>query len=247
MLPTQSASEPQSKSRFVRDLFAAVAPTYDLLNTLLSLGLHTGWRRAAARATRVSPGGTALDVATGTADLALELQRRVGPSGRVVGVDFCAPMLALGKRKCDRRQPGLGGTAPSLLLGDALSLPLADGLCDTATIAFGLRNTADVPRCLAEMARAVRPGGTVVILEFALPRLRILRAVYLLYFDHLLPAIGKLVHGKRESYQYLPDSVKRFATREELKRLMQAVGLREVTVRDLALGIVALHVGTKAG
>lgn len=235
------------KSRYVRGLFSAVAPTYDLLNTILSFGLHKGWRRQGAREAALGPGGSALDVATGTGDFALELLRWVGPEGRVTGADFCAPMLHLARRKAEARASrGRSGSGRlHLLLGDALALPFPDGTFDAATIGFGLRNTADTQQCLAEMVRVVRTGGRVVVLEFATPPNLLFRAIYFLYFDHILPLIGRLVHGHRESYQYLPDSVKRFADRGQLRAMMEQAGLSEVRIRDLTLGIVALHSGTK--
>jgi demethylmenaquinone methyltransferase/2-methoxy-6-polyprenyl-1,4-benzoquinol methylase len=230
---------PEDKARHVQRLFSSVAPTYDLLNAVLSFGLHRRWRKRAAEECRLQPGGIGLDVATGTGDFALELRRRVGPMGRIVGADFCEPMLRIGQKK-------VGGQA-LLLQGDALSLPFPDHAFDAATMGFGLRNVADIQQTLNEMARVVRPGGRVVQLELAKPRHPLFRSIYYLYFQRLLPMIGKLIHGRRENYAYLPASLQEFPSREEIVRKMERAGLTDVTVQDLTFGIVTVFAGTSSG
>ena len=228
---------PEEKARSVNRLFSAVAPTYDLLNTVLSFGLHKRLRKLSTDECRLKPGGRGLDVAAGTGDFALEQRRRVGPSGAVIGVDFCEPMLRVGLKKTEGKV--------ELLQGDALALPFPDNAFDAATMGFGLRNVADIQKTLDEMTRVVRPGGRVVQLELAKPRMFLFRQVYYLYFQRILPFIGKLIHGRKENYAYLPASLREFASREEIAERMRQSGLEEVTVRDLTLGIVAIYAGTK--
>ncbi len=231
------------KPRRVRAMFARIAPRYDLLNTLLSAGTHKWWRRTALRACRLRPGMTALDVGAGTGDMAIGMARQVGPQGRVIGVDFCEPMLARGQAKLRAR--GLEG---SVLLtgGDAQSLPLRDTSVDAAVMAFVLRNVADVELALCEMARVVRPGGTVVVLELGRPRGVLLRAVYETYFHRILPRVAALLSHK-DAYTYLPDSVAAFHSPEEVAAMMARAGLEEVRFRLLMGGVATLHVGVAGG
>lgn len=231
----------EQKRSYVRDMFARVAPRYDLLNSLLSLRIHHYWREAAAREAKLRPGDTALDVCTGTADLALRLEREVGASGTVLGVDFCEPMLQVGLRKV-RRHSCHGRI--TLVLGDALQLPFASDSFEAVTVAFGIRNVVDIRKAFAEMWRVLKPGGRVVCLEFSLPRRQPFRSIYNFYFHRLLPWIGGLL-SHRDAYTYLPTSVRYFPEREQLARIMREVGFAEVTWRELTFGIVCIHSGVK--
>ncbi|MDH7569975.1 MAG: ubiquinone/menaquinone biosynthesis methyltransferase, partial [Armatimonadota bacterium] len=196
----------EGKARYVRAMFGAIAGKYDLLNSLLSLSLHKGWRRVALRQCRLSAGMTAVDVGAGTADMAIGMARRVGPSGRVVGVDFCEPMLRVGARKLRAR-----GLSSQVLLvnGDAQALPLADNSVDASVTAFVLRNVSDVSLTLREMARVTRPGRPVVCLELSMPRSTLFRALYHCYFCRVLPCVGGFL-SRKEAYHYLPNSVVHF-------------------------------------
>jgi demethylmenaquinone methyltransferase/2-methoxy-6-polyprenyl-1,4-benzoquinol methylase len=221
----------------VRQMFDRIAPRYDLLNRLMTAGLDRRWRRLAAEVAALPDGGSALDSCTGTGDLALELARRVGPRGDVTALDFAERMLDRAREKC------AAAAAPvSVVAGDALDLPFPDGRFDAVTVAFGIRNVADLDRGIAEMARVVRPGGRVVILEITTPRR--LRRFYTLWFDRVIPQLGRLVARDRAAYTYLPASVRRFPTPPELGARMSAAGLTDVRWRRLAGGIVALHHGT---
>ncbi|MGQ9697771.1 MAG: bifunctional demethylmenaquinone methyltransferase/2-methoxy-6-polyprenyl-1,4-benzoquinol methylase UbiE [Armatimonadota bacterium] len=232
----------------IRELFSAVAPTYDILNDLLSFGLHRKWRQQAVALAMLKPGGRALDVCTGTGDLARVLAERVGPSGVVIGVDFCEPMLRLAVHKLARtKSTGRGACTPVLVLADALALPFPDDTFDAATVGFGMRNVQNIHQAFFEMARVVRPGGRVVCLELAQPRGRFLPALYHVYFRGILPRIGQLVHGRLENYAYLPSSLDRFPDRAKLAGIMRDAGLREVRVLDLTGGIVAIHYGIVEG
>jgi len=219
-------------------MFDRIAGRYDAMNSVMSAGLHHRWRARTADVAGLGPGDAALDVCCGTGDLALELRRRVGPSGRVVGLDFSAPMLALAEGKS-----AAAGAAAEWVEGNALELPFGDASFDAATVGFGVRNVADVPGAIREMARVVRPGGRVAILEITTPQRPPLKWFYSVWFDRIVPLLGT-VAGDREAYTYLPSSVRRFPPARELAALMHDAGLRDVRYVILAGGIVAIHRGT---
>lgn len=215
-------------------MFDRIAGLYDRMNSVMTAGLHHEWRRRAADLADLSPGDRALDVATGTGDLALELAARVAPGGEVVGMDFSERMLELARKKA--------GALVRFEAGNALALDYADGEFDAATVGFGARNFSDLQRGLSEMARVVRPGGRVVVLEITTPRRPPLSTFFDLWFDHAIPALGRVVDS--QAYSYLPSSVKRFPGPEELAARMWDAGLREIRYVLTAGGIIALHVGT---
>jgi demethylmenaquinone methyltransferase/2-methoxy-6-polyprenyl-1,4-benzoquinol methylase len=229
---------PQEKSVYVRTMFDAIAPRYDLINSLLSIGIHHSWRRFATRCAWLQQGDAALDVCSGTGDWAAALKGVVGPGGTVVGSDFSLPMLQSGTARFQNN-----GIARAQ--GDALSLPFASGVFDAVTVAFGIRNVADIRRAFGEMARVAKPGGRVVCLEFAQPHPGLMRFLYALHSRWVLPTVGGAVSGRREAYTYLPASVARFQTRVQLVEAMQDAGLRDIRWIDLTFGIVCVHVGVK--
>lgn len=219
----------------VRAMFDRIARVYDLINSVMTAGLHHQWRRRAADLAHVGPGDRVLDVATGTGDLAIELAGRVTPGGEVVGSDFSEGMLALARRKA----PGL-----RFEWGNALELPYEDGAFAASTVGFGARNFSDLDRGLAEMTRVVKPGGRVVILEMTTPRKPPLSTFFRLWFDRVVPLIGK-VSGDGEAYDYLPNSVKRWPEPPGLAAAMARAGLQDIRWVLTAGGIIAMHVGTK--
>jgi demethylmenaquinone methyltransferase / 2-methoxy-6-polyprenyl-1,4-benzoquinol methylase len=219
-------------------MFDRIAKVYDLLNTVMTAGLHHRWRERAADLAGVGPGSRVLDVATGTGDLAIELARRVAPGGEVVGSDFSEAMLARARVK-----PRPAGAELSFEWGDALELPYADGTFDAATVGFGARNFSDLARGLAEMVRVVRPGGRVVVLEFTSPTRAPLSLFYSLWFDRVVPLLGR-VAGDPDAYSYLPNSVKRFPAPAGLAAELERAGLREIGYLLTAGGIVVIHFGT---
>jgi demethylmenaquinone methyltransferase / 2-methoxy-6-polyprenyl-1,4-benzoquinol methylase len=223
-------SEPQ-----VRAMFDRIAGFYDVMNSVMTAGLHHRWRARAADLAAVGPGDSALDVACGTGDLAIELARRVGPGGQVVGSDFSEEMLERARAK-----------APELTWewGNALELPYPSDRFDAATAGFGARNFSDLDRGLSEMARVVKPGGRVVVLEITTPHRPPLSIFYSVWFDRVVPLLGR-VTGEDEAYTYLPSSVKRFPGPEGLAEAMERAGLRQIRWILTAGGIIALHVGTK--
>ena len=224
----------------VRAMFDRIAGLYDRMNSVMTAGLHHQWRRRAADLAALSPGDRALDVATGTGDLALELAGRVAPAGQVVGVDFSERMLELARGKV-----GEAGPAAEFLWANALELPFADGEFDAATVGFGARNFADLERGLSEMTRVVRPGGRIVILEITTPRRPPLSTFFSLWFDRVVPALGRLA-GDAQAYSYLPSSVRRFPGPEELAAVMTRCGLDHIRYLLTAGGIIALHAGEVA-
>lgn len=227
----------------IRTMFGEIAPRYDVLNHLLSAGIDRWWRRRTVRLAPAVGEEPVLDVCTGTGDLALAYWRSRQGQPPVVGVDFCRPMLQLGREKAARA--GAAGKV-TLLEADALSLPFADDLFQVVSIAFGLRNLADPDRGLREMARVCRPGGRVAVLEFSLPRSRRLRAIYGWYFRHVLPRIGQaLARNRQGAYNYLPASVGEFFEPEALSRRMEQAGLGGVRCYPLTFGIASLYVGGK--
>jgi demethylmenaquinone methyltransferase/2-methoxy-6-polyprenyl-1,4-benzoquinol methylase len=225
----------------VQAMFDRIARPYDAMNRVMTAGLDVRWRRLAADATEVGAGASVLDCCCGTADLSLELGRRVGPNGEVIGVDFSDGMLETGRRKVVRK----GLDQVSLINGDALDLPFEDDRFAAATVAFGIRNVADLTGGLRELARVVRPGGKVVCLEITTPESGPLAGFHRLWFDRLVPGVGRVIDRKGDSaYTYLPASVRRFPGPTPLAHLMYEAGLRDVRFRTLGGGIVALHVGT---
>ncbi len=225
----------------VQRMFARVADRYDRANRVLSLGIDVAWRRSALRIAQVQAGERAIDVCSGTGDLALTLSRA---GAEVVGTDFCAPMLRHAQRK-GAAGPGSqsrGKDAPDWIAADTLALPFPDASFDLATVAFGIRNVADPIAGLREMSRVVRPGGRVLVLEFCKPRVPLVRHAYFFYFRRILPRLGRWVSGDRDgAYEYLPASVMAFPEREAFLDLMRAAGLVNPRARYLSCGIAAVY------
>jgi demethylmenaquinone methyltransferase/2-methoxy-6-polyprenyl-1,4-benzoquinol methylase len=224
----------------VRQMFASIARRYDATNEVLSLGVHKGWRRRAIELSGAAPGMRALDCATGTGDLALELKRAVGPTGEVMGTDFCAEMLEAAPAKAAR-----AGLAVQFAVADALALPYEAARFDVATIAFGIRNVDDPVQCLREMARVVKPGGRVVVLEFGQPR-GAFGALFRVYSKGVMPLVGGLLTGNRAAYEYLPRTAARFPAGEKFLDLMREAGsFSAVAAHPLTFGTAFVYVGVK--
>ena len=219
----------------VRAMFDRIAGVYDAMNSVMTAGLHHRWRERAADLAGVGAGDRALDVATGTGDLAIELKRRVGAGGEVLGLDFSERMLELAREKAPdvRFEPG-----------NALELPYPDASFDAVTVGFGARNFDDLGRGLRELARVTRPGGRVVVLEITAPQRPPLSWFFRLWFDRAVPALGRLA-GDPDAYTYLPSSVRRFPGPRELGAELAGAGLRNVRWIITAGGVIAMHAGTR--
>ncbi len=221
-------------------MFDAIAPRYDFLNRLLSAGIDRRWRAKAIASLQLTGRETVVDVCTGTADVALEARR--GSAARVLGVDFAGAMLGLGLAKVNN-----AGEAGRIVLvrGDAMRLPARDASADAATVAFGIRNVQKPEIACAEMARVLRPGGRLAILEFGVPRIPGVSTAYLWYFTHVLPAIGRMISGHSAAYSYLPASVGTFPPPAEFMTILRHAGFTDVRAVPLTLGIVYLYTARK--
>lgn len=237
---TAAAAGGDAKRAYVQRIFSQIAPSYDLLNHLLSFNIDKAWRKKAIAKLgwERTPTGTFVDLCAGTLDVSALLASRPGFAGRVIGADFAEPMLRAGLRKA----------TPNVVLpvaSDAVDLPLAGNSASGAIVAFGIRNVADLDAALREVLRVLAPGTRFVILEFTTPRSAIVRAIYHLYFHHILPRVGALVSGHGTAYAYLPRSVANFPIEEQLASRMRDAGFSHVEWRTLTFGVAAIHVGTK--
>jgi demethylmenaquinone methyltransferase/2-methoxy-6-polyprenyl-1,4-benzoquinol methylase len=238
MPAVKELSGPAKEPARISGMFDAIAGRYDFLNHLLSAGLDRRWRRAAVAALQLSGREVVLDLCTGTADLALAAVTGHRRAKRVIGIDFSAAMLQVGADKV-RQAP------VSLIRGDAMRIPLGDATIDAATIGFGIRNVQAPAAACREIARVLRPGGMLVILEFSLPRLAALRRFYLWYFRNVLPRIGRLVSKHPSAYTYLPASVEAFPTPDAFTQQLRDAGFGTVRAVSLTFGVVYLFVAVK--
>jgi demethylmenaquinone methyltransferase / 2-methoxy-6-polyprenyl-1,4-benzoquinol methylase len=221
-------------------MFDRIAGVYDLMNTAMTAGLHHGWRTRAADRAALREGDSALDLCCGTGDLALELRARVGSSGRVVGADFSERMLELANEKAlERGMPDV-----TFEWADALELPYSDASFDAVTVGFGVRNLADLDVGVGEMARVLRPGGRLVILEITQPQKPPLSTFFSLWFDRIVPLLGRFA-GDPEAYSYLPESVRSFPPPAGLATIMDRAGFERIRYTILAGGIIAIHSGVR--
>lgn len=229
-------AEGDEKRELIRGMFADVAPSYDLVNSLMCFRLHHRWRGMAVKGLALTEGDSALDVCSGTGDFLVPLKKAVGAGGDVVGIDFCAPMLQRAREKLPMAM---------LSLGDACNLPVASGRFDAVTVGWGLRNVPDISAALVEANRVLKPGGRFVSLDMARPQSRFLRQVSELVFHRVVPVIGR-VFGKTQAYTYLPKSTIQFLSREQMKSAMEQAGFGNVRWRDVFCGNVCMHWGVKA-
>jgi demethylmenaquinone methyltransferase/2-methoxy-6-polyprenyl-1,4-benzoquinol methylase len=236
--------DPSEKAEYVADMFNAIAPRYDLLNSILSGSLDRRWRRFAARCACISTGDSALDVCSGTGDFAHELRLLVGASGNVTATDFSPGMLQSGKEK-------FAADNVEVIQADAMDLPFPNCCYDAAVVGFGLRNVAVPAKALAEMSRVVKPLGRVVCLEFSHPQGvgvldRVFKAAYALFSQIFMGTVGGMISGRSEAYVYLRESMTRWKTREEISRMMRDADLTDIRTIDLIFGLVCVHVGVKS-
>lgn len=226
-------------SKAVEQMFARIAKSYDAMNTLITLGLHRRWRRLAVRLSGARPGMRVLDCACGTGDFALEFLRAVGPSGQVVAIDICEPMLAVFRQKLSVVPPNL-----RIMVADMLALPFEDGAFDIVSVGYGVRNVDDPRRALVEMARVAVPGGCVVVLETGVPSIPLWRQLALFYMRRIVPLLGSIAARNRDAYEYLPHSAERFPYGEAFLTMMRETGLfARCTAVPLAGGVSYIYLG----
>jgi demethylmenaquinone methyltransferase/2-methoxy-6-polyprenyl-1,4-benzoquinol methylase len=225
-------------SKQVQQMFASIAPAYDRTNSVLSLGIHHIWRKKTVQVSGAKAGMAVLDCATGTGDLALEFKKTVGPTGQVIGTDFCPEMMETAPAKSESRKLHV-----EFEVADAMNLPYPEHTFDISSISFGIRNVDDPSIALKEMARVVKPGGKVMILEFGQPK-GFMGVIYDWYSRHIIPFIGGLLTGNKEAYQYLPRTASQFPCREEFLTLMRNTGMySEASYQELTFGIAFLYKG----
>lgn len=225
----------EAKRDYVRKLFAEISPSYDFMNSALSLGLHGRWRTIAAKKLNVQPGQTVLDLCSGTGDFGKPLRKVLGTSGRIIALDFCEPMLKRAQKKSYRL---------TVTLADACRIPLQENTVDGVTVGWGLRNLSDLKQGLSEIYRVLKSRAKVVSVDMAIPHSRFVGKAARFLFRILVPSMGAII-GKRDAYLYLQQSTEKYKTREELKKLMEETGFRNVRFHDLFFGLICIHEGEK--
>ena len=229
-------------------MFADIAPKYDWANDVLSFGIHRLWRGKALRLLNLPEASLLVDVCTGTGDVAFAAAKLLPRGGKVIGVDFVYPMLALAQEKQRANSASVNTTANASVTfvhGDALALPLADNLADAASVSFGIRNVDDPVHGLREMRRVVKPGGSVLVIEFGQPRLPLFASAYRLYSRWIMPILGSLLTGNRAAYEYLPQTAERFPAADKFLALMEQAGLRDNRAIPLLSGLAYIYLGRK--
>ncbi len=234
-------AEGESRAARVEDLFAAVAPRYDLINDLQSFGLHRVWKRRLVRLASVRPGEHALDVCCGTGDVTFALARK---DAEATGFDFSAPMLDVARRRAAALL-GSFRSAPRFVQGDALSLPFADASFDVVTISYGLRNLADIDRGLRELTRVLRPGGRLLVLDFGKPELIAWRRLYFAYLRWCVPVFGRLFCGDADTHGYILDSLQKYPAQRGVDAKLRGLGYEETAVSDLLGGVMGINHGRR--
>lgn len=232
----------ENKAQYVQETFNSIAKNYDLMNTLITLGLDKSWRRLAVKRSELREGGTGLDVCCGTGMLTMELARAAGPAGRITGLDFSENMLDVARQNIREFE---FKDSIQLIQGDAMNLPFENEVFVCATVGWGLRNVPDILQTVREMARVVKPGGKVISLDMAQPTIPVFRELYWLFFNKAIPAAGKLFSGNKKAYDYFHDSAKAFVHQKELAGIFAEAGLIETGFINLFGGVVAIVEGRK--
>ena len=235
-------SDIKEKADYVHSMFSDIAPRYDFFNDVISFGMHRAWKKFVVEQADLKLGDSALDLCTGTGDIAFKLAREVGEKGKVIGLDFVQGMLDIANKRIvkENKEKNL-----SFVHGDAMNLPFQDEIFDAITVAYGLRNVKDIPTAIGEMARVAKPGARVISLDLGKPTIPGYKELYYFYFYKIMPTITSVFQGKKDAYNYLPNSLDEFPAQEGLIRMMKEAGLKNVKCYEFAGGAAAVHIGIK--
>ncbi|MEK7432447.1 MAG: bifunctional demethylmenaquinone methyltransferase/2-methoxy-6-polyprenyl-1,4-benzoquinol methylase UbiE [Cyanobacteriota bacterium] len=234
-------SETREKASYVHEMFSGIAKRYDFFNDVISLGMHKKWKRFVAEKTVLKEGDIALDLCTGTGDIAFELLKKVGDSGKVYGVDFVQNMLDVANVRAKKETT----RDITFKLGDAMNIPFEDNTFDAVTIGYGLRNVKDIPLAIEEIKRVTKKGGRIISLDLGKPTIPVYKDFYYFYFYRIMPIITNIFQGKKDAYNYLPNSLDEYPAQKGIIKIMQNAGLKEVRCYDFAGGATAIHVAVK--
>lgn len=235
-------SEIKEKSFYVHDMFTDIAGKYDFFNDVISFGMHRAWKNFVVEKAHLRKGNSALDLCTGTGDIAFKMAKQVGKDGRVIGLDFVQAMLDVANKRIEKENPENNLT---FTLGDAMCLPFQDNQFDAVTVAYGLRNVQDIPTAINEMVRVAKTNGRIISLDLGKPRIQGYKQLYNFYFYKIMPAITSVFQGKKDAYNYLPNSLDEFPAQEGLIKIMKQAGLKDVKCYEFAGGAAAVHIGIK--
>lgn len=232
----------KNKSEYVQGMFSDIAPRYDFFNDVISFGMHRGWKNFVIKQANLKKGDTALDLCTGTGDIAFKLAEKVGNTGKVYGVDFVQNMINIATKRSKDKNSFDNIT---FQVGDAMKIDFEDNMFDAVTVGYGLRNVQDIPTAIKEMIRVAKPGGRIISLDLGKPRIPGYKQLYNFYFYNVMPAITTAFQGKKDAYNYLPNSLDEFPAQEGLIRIMKEAGLKDVKCYEFAGGAAAVHIGIK--
>lgn len=235
-------SQVKEKSEYVHEMFSDIAPKYDFFNDVISFGMHRNWKNFVVEKANLKEGDTALDLCTGTGDIAFKLAKKVGQTGKVVGGDFVQKMLDVANTRIEKENPEKNVT---FQIADAMKLPFEDNTFDAVTVAYGLRNVQDIPTAMKEIQRVTKTGGRILSLDLGKPVIPVYRELYYFYFYKIMPLITSFFQGKKDAYSYLPNSLDEFPAQEGLVRIMKEIGLKDVTCYNFAGGATAIHYAVK--
>jgi demethylmenaquinone methyltransferase/2-methoxy-6-polyprenyl-1,4-benzoquinol methylase len=233
----------EQKAKYVQEIFDSAAPAYDLMNTVISFGMHKFWRKYSIKLLKITSGEKVLDGCCGTADFAMDLSQKVGPKGKVIATDFSEGMLLKGVEKIRANPLCNGNILPSR--ADTMRLPFKSESFDAVTVAYGMRNLGNLETGLEEILRVLKKGGRYGCLDLATPTIKGYSNLYHFYFFQMVPYMGKLISGNKDPYAYLPNSLRTFLRPDDLKALMEKVGFAKVRYKKFAGGAVAFHIGEK--
>lgn len=231
----------KDKKEYVYEMFSSIASKYDFFNDVISFGMHRYWKNYLVEKANLKDGDIALDICTGTGDIAFKLLKKVGKNGKVIGLDFVQDMLNIANEKAKK----LNSTNINFIQGDAMNLPFENNTFDAVTVSYGLRNIPDIPKAISEMIRVAKKGARIISLDLGKPRIPVYKNIYYFYFYKIMPFITSIFQGDKLAYTYLPNSLEEFPAQEGLIKIMKDLGLNDVKCYEFAGGASALHIGIK--